>query len=72
MTCHQIRRLTGPERAARDERDADLYEAMRFIVEAEMQEAYESDFGPAYRAKFPFVLNGQDVHDTVLQRLYNN
>lgn len=69
MTCHHIRRLTGAERAARDERDADLYADMRSQVEADMQAQYEADFGPTYREKFPFKLNAEAVHDTVLARL---
>jgi len=69
MKCHGIRRLTAAERAARDEAYALRYDAVYAQAEAEEREEYEKQFGPTYRAKYPFKTDGVRLHEKVIARI---
>lgn len=69
MICPSIRRLTAAERAERDERHANKYERVAAEIEQAQREEYEREFGPTYKAKHPYVLDGEALHERVLQRM---
>ena len=72
MSCGSIRRLTGAERAAREERDAELFQEMRAEVEEEMRQEWERDFGPTFKAKYPFNPHSEEIDKITYQRLRAN
>lgn len=67
--CHHVRRLTGAERAARDEAEALRYQAVQAEIEAELLHEYNEQFGPTYQAKHPFKIDGARLHEQVIARI---
>lgn len=64
MSCQSIRRLTHAEREARDAYEAYRYdEIMEYLIAKERAE-YEAEFGPTYRAKYPFQAS-HNLHEKV-------
>lgn len=69
MCGRSIRRLTGDERAARDEAAGMHYDTLFAEIEAQEREEYDREFGPEFLAAHPFKPDGARVHRKVLARL---
>lgn len=69
MSCLSIRRLTAAERKARDEQRADRFEELTAEIEAEEMHEYNEQFGPLYKAKYPFQADPERVRQKVEARL---
>lgn len=61
---HSIRRLTHAEREARDAYEAYRYDEIMDDLVAKERAEYEEQFGPTYRAKYPFQAS-HNLHDKV-------
>jgi hypothetical protein len=72
MICpRSIRRLTPEERARHDEQHQARYAELYAEIEAAERAEYDEQFGPFYRERHPFTLDGVRVHYKVLQRMSN-
>ncbi len=60
-----IRLMDAEERAATAYRHA--YEE----IEERLRAEYEAEFGPAFRARYPFTPNGQIIHAVAMQQITN-
>jgi hypothetical protein len=69
MICPGIRRLTAAERSERDERHATRYERIESELKESQRAEYEREFGPTYKERHPYVLDGEALHERVLQRM---
>lgn len=60
-------------KAEREDRDDDqhaqLYGSLAALVEVEMRDEYESEFGLEYRLVHPFAPNGAEIHKEVELRI---
>lgn len=62
-------RLSQEQRDRREERSQELYERVFAEVEDEERRQYEDDFGPTYRAKWPYKQDGVCIHAKVVKRM---
>lgn len=62
-------RLSQEQRDRREERNQELYERVFAEIEDEERQQYEDDFGPTYRAKWPYKPDGARTHTKVLKRM---
>lgn len=69
MCGRSIRRLTGDERAARDEAESEHYQALYAEIEDQEREEYDREFGPTDNPAHQFKPNGARVHEKVLARI---
>lgn len=69
MCGPNIRRLSAAERAARDEAEGMHYDTLFAEIEQAAREEYEAQFGPEYRARHPFKLDGAQAHAQVMARI---
>ncbi len=67
--CTSIRRRTAAERERQEQLYSERYDTVYAEVEARMRAEYDEQFGPTYRAKYPFTPNGAAVHDKTQAQL---
>ena len=52
-----------------EEREEEHYQELYAKVEDEMKAAWERDFGPTFKAKYPYVPDGAVIHKEVTKRM---
>lgn len=62
-------RLSQEQRDRREDMNQELYERVFAEVEDEERRQYEDDFGPNFRAKWPYKPDGARIHAKVVKRL---
>ncbi len=69
MSCPRRQFLTADQRDRRDEQHAELYDRLTAEVEAADRAEYEEQFGPTYKARFPYQANGPRIDERVCKMM---